>query len=216
MGLGVSPSGWPSRTRPPRCALPPSPASSHGRVPSLGRLDFFQTQLTHLAGYGIQAFLIVQDLSQLCAASGGHACGTRATTWFSKLPFPVAAGTSPHSTSETSNQLISCPCSSSHLKNSFEQSGFSNEPSPSTSWSVSTAVVEKLAALMTGGCHGFATARSSKSAPQPMDGHVGSGTLVRVPGPPESRCQPAGRPNPRLPEVSGSGGSRRFGSQPGG
>jgi len=38
--------------------------------PSLGRLDFFQTQLAHLAGYGIQAFLVVQDLSQLYAAYG--------------------------------------------------------------------------------------------------------------------------------------------------
>jgi type IV secretion system protein VirD4 len=36
--------------------------------PTLGRLDFFQTQLAYLAGYGIQAFLIVQDLSQLYAA----------------------------------------------------------------------------------------------------------------------------------------------------
>ena len=32
---------------------------------SLGRLDFFQTQLSYLPGYGIKAFLIVQDLSQL-------------------------------------------------------------------------------------------------------------------------------------------------------
>jgi type IV secretion system protein VirD4 len=38
--------------------------------PALGRLDFFQTQLAHLAGYGIQAFLVVQDLSQLYAAYG--------------------------------------------------------------------------------------------------------------------------------------------------
>lgn len=38
--------------------------------PTLGRLDFFQTQLAYLAGYGIEAFLIVQDLSQLYAAYG--------------------------------------------------------------------------------------------------------------------------------------------------
>lgn len=37
---------------------------------SLGRLDFFQTQLSYLPGYGIKAFLIVQDLSQLYAAYG--------------------------------------------------------------------------------------------------------------------------------------------------
>ncbi len=38
--------------------------------PTLGRLDFFQSQLSYLSGYGIQAFLIVQDLSQLYAAYG--------------------------------------------------------------------------------------------------------------------------------------------------
>jgi type IV secretion system protein VirD4 len=37
---------------------------------TLGRLDFFQTQLSYLPGYGIKAFLIVQDLSQLYAAYG--------------------------------------------------------------------------------------------------------------------------------------------------
>jgi len=37
---------------------------------SLGRLDFFQTQLSYRPGYGIKAFLIVQDLSQLYAAYG--------------------------------------------------------------------------------------------------------------------------------------------------
>ena len=40
--------------------------------PTLGRLDFFQTQLAYLAGYGIRAFLIVQDLTQLYAAYGQH------------------------------------------------------------------------------------------------------------------------------------------------
>ncbi|HUG35308.1 MAG TPA: type IV secretory system conjugative DNA transfer family protein [Candidatus Limnocylindrales bacterium] len=40
--------------------------------PSLGRLDFFQTQLAYLAGYGIKAFLIAQDLSLLYAAYGHH------------------------------------------------------------------------------------------------------------------------------------------------
>ena len=38
--------------------------------PTLGGLEFFQTQLAYLAGYGIKAFLIVQDLSQLYAAYG--------------------------------------------------------------------------------------------------------------------------------------------------
>ena len=40
--------------------------------PSLGRLEFFQTQLAYLAGYGIKAFLIAQSLNQLEAVYGQH------------------------------------------------------------------------------------------------------------------------------------------------
>lgn len=40
--------------------------------PSLGRLEFFQTQLAYLAGYGIKAFLIAQSLNQLEATYGQH------------------------------------------------------------------------------------------------------------------------------------------------
>ncbi|MGO9446441.1 MAG: type IV secretory system conjugative DNA transfer family protein [Thiobacillaceae bacterium] len=38
--------------------------------PSLGRLDIFQEALAFIAGYGLKALLIVQDLSQLYAAYG--------------------------------------------------------------------------------------------------------------------------------------------------
>ncbi len=38
--------------------------------PALGRLDFLQTALSYAAGYGIKAYLIAQDLSQLYAAYG--------------------------------------------------------------------------------------------------------------------------------------------------
>jgi len=38
--------------------------------PSLGRLEIFQEALAFIAGYGLKAFLIVQDLSQLFAAYG--------------------------------------------------------------------------------------------------------------------------------------------------
>jgi len=38
--------------------------------PALGRLGFFQDSLAYLAGYGIRAMLITQDLSQLYAAYG--------------------------------------------------------------------------------------------------------------------------------------------------
>jgi len=54
----------------------PAPSYRHrlllmlDEFPSLGRLDFFQTQLAFLAGYGIKAYLIAQDLSQLYAAYG--------------------------------------------------------------------------------------------------------------------------------------------------
>jgi type IV secretion system protein VirD4 len=38
--------------------------------PSLGKLDIFQEALAFIAGYGLKAMLIVQDLSQLYAAYG--------------------------------------------------------------------------------------------------------------------------------------------------
>jgi type IV secretion system protein VirD4 len=40
--------------------------------PSLGRLEVVQTSLAFMAGYGIKAYLITQDISQLNAAYGGH------------------------------------------------------------------------------------------------------------------------------------------------
>lgn len=41
--------------------------------PALGRLDFFETNLAFLAGYGIRAFLIAQSLNQLTKAYGPNA-----------------------------------------------------------------------------------------------------------------------------------------------
>jgi type IV secretion system protein VirD4 len=40
-------------------------------LPSLGRLEILQTALAYMAGYGIKAYLITQDVSQLNAAYGG-------------------------------------------------------------------------------------------------------------------------------------------------
>jgi type IV secretion system protein VirD4 len=40
-------------------------------LPSLGRMDILQTALAYMAGYGIKAYLIAQDVSQLNAAYGG-------------------------------------------------------------------------------------------------------------------------------------------------
>jgi type IV secretion system protein VirD4 len=40
-------------------------------LPALGRLEILQTSLAFMAGYGIKAFLIAQDVSQLSAAYGG-------------------------------------------------------------------------------------------------------------------------------------------------
>jgi type IV secretion system protein VirD4 len=40
--------------------------------PSLGRLDFFETSLAFLAGYGLKALLIAQSLNQLEKAYGPH------------------------------------------------------------------------------------------------------------------------------------------------
>jgi type IV secretion system protein VirD4 len=39
--------------------------------PSLGRLEIMQTALAYMAGYGIKAYLITQDVGQLAAAYGG-------------------------------------------------------------------------------------------------------------------------------------------------
>src|SRR3546814_8664548 len=38
--------------------------------PALGRLDFFETSLAFLAGYGVRAFLIAQSLNQIEKAYG--------------------------------------------------------------------------------------------------------------------------------------------------
>ena len=40
-------------------------------LPSLGRLEILQTALAYMAGYGIKAYLITQDVAQLTAAYGG-------------------------------------------------------------------------------------------------------------------------------------------------
>ncbi len=40
--------------------------------PSLGRLDFFESSLAFIAGYGLKAFLIAQSLNQLEKAYGPH------------------------------------------------------------------------------------------------------------------------------------------------
>jgi type IV secretion system protein VirD4 len=40
--------------------------------PALGRLDFFETSLAFMAGYGIRAFLVAQSLNQIEKAYGEH------------------------------------------------------------------------------------------------------------------------------------------------
>src|SRR5207245_3837161 len=40
--------------------------------PTLGRMDVLQTALAYLPGYGIRAYLIVQDLTQLAHAYGRY------------------------------------------------------------------------------------------------------------------------------------------------
>ena len=40
--------------------------------PALGKLPIFEEALAHFAGYGLKAYLIAQDLSQLTAAYGQH------------------------------------------------------------------------------------------------------------------------------------------------
>lgn len=56
----------------------PSAAARHrllmmlDEFPALGRLDFFETSLAFLAGYGVRAFLIAQSLNQIEKAYGEH------------------------------------------------------------------------------------------------------------------------------------------------
>jgi type IV secretion system protein VirD4 len=40
--------------------------------PALGRLDFFETSLAFMAGYGVRAFLVAQSLHQIDKAYGGN------------------------------------------------------------------------------------------------------------------------------------------------
>ena len=57
--------------------LPESRAASRSRLllmldefPALGRLDFFETSLAFMAGYGVRAFLVAQSLNQIDRAYG--------------------------------------------------------------------------------------------------------------------------------------------------
>ena len=57
--------------------LPESRAASRPRLllmldefPALGRLDFFETSLAFMAGYGVRAFLVAQSLNQIDRAYG--------------------------------------------------------------------------------------------------------------------------------------------------
>src|SRR6202522_615071 len=43
-----------------------------GEFPALGRLDFFESALAFMAGYGLKAFLIAQSLNQIEKAYGAH------------------------------------------------------------------------------------------------------------------------------------------------
>ncbi|MES2137385.1 MAG: conjugal transfer protein TraG [Pseudomonadota bacterium] len=56
-----------SAGRPPRQLL-----MMLDEFPALGRLDFFETALAFMAGYGIRAFLIAQSLNQIEKAYGEH------------------------------------------------------------------------------------------------------------------------------------------------
>jgi type IV secretion system protein VirD4 len=56
------------RSEPP----PPSAAADARRVSALGRLDFFESALAFMAGYGIKSFLIAQSLNQIEKAYGAN------------------------------------------------------------------------------------------------------------------------------------------------
>ena len=54
----------------PQPAAQASPAAHAGRIPSYGKLEVFQEALAYIAGYGIKAYLIAQDIAQLWGAYG--------------------------------------------------------------------------------------------------------------------------------------------------
>src|SRR3546814_7173031 len=56
--------------------------------PALGRLDFFESALAFVAGYGIKAFLIAQSLNQIEKAYGSNNAilDTRSEEHTSELP----------------------------------------------------------------------------------------------------------------------------------
>ncbi|EZP80218.1 Conjugal transfer coupling protein TraG [Novosphingobium resinovorum] len=63
----------------PEDSRAPRGASKHHKLllmldefPALGRLDFFETSLAFMAGYGVRAFLIAQSLNQIEKAYGEH------------------------------------------------------------------------------------------------------------------------------------------------
>jgi type IV secretory pathway TraG/TraD family ATPase VirD4 len=55
-----------------QCAAPHKLLMMLDEFPALGRLDFFETSLAFLAGYGVRAFLIAQSLNQIEKAYGEH------------------------------------------------------------------------------------------------------------------------------------------------
>src|SRR3546814_19031023 len=54
--------------------------------PALGRLDFFETALAFMAGYGIRAYLIAQSLNQLYKAYGEN--NAIPNNCHVRIPFP--------------------------------------------------------------------------------------------------------------------------------
>lgn len=63
----------------PEVSRAPRGAAKHHKLllmldefPALGRLDFFETSLAFMAGYGVRAFLIAQSLNQIEKAYGEH------------------------------------------------------------------------------------------------------------------------------------------------
>ena len=96
--------------------------------PSLGRLDIFQESLAYIAGYGLKAFLITQDLAQLYAAYG------RDESIISNCHIRIAYAPNKPETQELLSKMLGTATIHKLAVSSSSKPGFTQSQSYSKSW----------------------------------------------------------------------------------